>query len=652
MATRQKKIEFHFDTVTTDTVDATFKDFTQRTIYIPETVIGFDSVYVDFGYLETHGAATVTLDEHRIGVRLGAAAYEDHAYTTNYRSFGENTGYNWLYNDFTSYFTTNWSGTSMTMDVRAYFDCTTATHVMRNLTAKVVIVYRYDDAPATNATQIKTVKIPLESSLGLISTTPNTEIGTNQIPILTGASGLLREDSPVIRNYTFELGGSGNNVSTSSTDTNLSVAIDGGTTKTFGTLDRGGQGQYWWRLYYQPTVPTTTSAHAFQMWADFSQGFGYTPIVLVVTYEFNASQTVVNNEMTVSIEIPFDTQSFNYNSSNTFYKSDLDFYIPEPGTISLKQSAVRFYWSWSNQPASNAIKLKAGSQTQRQYTGSTASQLTSFESMIQRIDSGSDAGAGISIDRGKNTFSLEVSNTDAGDHLSAQYGVMYLNYTCEVPSVGIGASNNTIEMPLVSYANAARAEEYSNIDNSIPIGDSNYYINNLSTRFVGWAQTTHIGFSLDVSVLTGEYSDGSSINIAKGYRVTDNETGVYNYCQDITRHFIQWTGDPRQKRLDCESTRNFRLFSSASSESTLSAGCVLTKHAVTSSVACVTSNSTGTYNVNLHRSSDGEILLSESQTGDGTVNFTWFDNTENVYTSAQDSDNNTARGQDGLATLD
>ena len=68
--------------------------------------------------------------------------------------------------DFTTHFSTNWTGTSMTCDMQVLFDTTTGTANYENVNAVLYITYEYDDSPSTNTTQIKTVAIPFESITG------------------------------------------------------------------------------------------------------------------------------------------------------------------------------------------------------------------------------------------------------------------------------------------------------------------------------------------------------------------------------------------------------------------------------------------------------------------------------------------------------
>lgn len=75
MATRIKTVQFAFDPIVTTVTDATVTNFVQRTINIPETVISFVSVTAEVGFQDIITATGGTITEHRVGLRLGAAAY-------------------------------------------------------------------------------------------------------------------------------------------------------------------------------------------------------------------------------------------------------------------------------------------------------------------------------------------------------------------------------------------------------------------------------------------------------------------------------------------------------------------------------------------------------------------------------------------------
>ena len=164
-------------------------------------------------------------------MQLGAAATSEVTNTGDIRHTGENLAVGLGPVDFTSYFQANFSsGSSQTCTLELYTDQSSGTTLGNsNVTAELILTYDYDDAAAT---QIKTVYIPLESPLASIGTTL-AEIGTNQIPQLTGSGGFLREASPTIRDYYFVI--ESNETQNSSTlDTTLEVAIDAESAYAFG----------------------------------------------------------------------------------------------------------------------------------------------------------------------------------------------------------------------------------------------------------------------------------------------------------------------------------------------------------------------------------------------------------------------------------
>ena len=118
MALRLKTVEYWFGELET-LADLTDTNFTQITVYIPESSITFRSV--SLAIIVQDGAATVaSINRRQISLQLGAAGYSAVNNTNVVTNSGENK---WVDHsgDFTSYFSTNWSGTSMTCDAKNFF---------------------------------------------------------------------------------------------------------------------------------------------------------------------------------------------------------------------------------------------------------------------------------------------------------------------------------------------------------------------------------------------------------------------------------------------------------------------------------------------------------------------------------------------------
>ena len=639
MATRTKTIEYAFDTSVGDTADAILTNLTQITVYIPETVISFMSATVDLGFQDfTTSAGTIT--EHRCALRLGASAYTTINETDDIAQTGENIGGVLGPFDFTSRFTTSWTGTSMTCDVQYFFDQSTGTTLgMRSVTAKLYITYTYDDTPATNGTQIKTVRIPLESLVGSLTTTTDSEIGTNQIPILTGGSGMLPETGIVIRDYAFTI--EANDAMTSTTDTTLSVNIDSGTALVFSPQEGALASNRYVRYIYRPTVPDTTAVHAFQMWADVAGRFNMATIMLTVTYEFNAATTtaILNSiQMPVEIATPLgistspDASRFTRNIS-----------IQEPGTITLRQSSFRINFNVGS--SISGINFRAAAQSYRTYTHTTGSACGMF-ALQQRIDAGAAGGAGITLARGMNSITIDGFATDVTDQMTNISGFLTINYTSDVPTAGNGAANHTIMLNLLQWD--ALLTDRTRVNNySVAIPEADYWIVGTGFIFYQWVATASMAVTFDVECLVGEGKGGGYYDIYADAYQSDSERAcsvVWMRGRDV---FQRFPGDADPDRLDIEIARDYRLFTSTATSNGLLS--VITYSAPSYTCAGLITGFSGTVNLSLHRASTDEKVKETTRTGDGAYSFSWYDNTDEMYVIANDG-TNVGRSPDTLAS--
>src|SRR3989337_994252 len=172
-----------------DVVDATLTALPTITIYSENSSRTFRSVQVWLSYEDISTATGATVAEHRCACSVNGAAATTITETDDISASGENMSGILGPFDFTAHFTANYpAADSTTLALSVYFDITTGTGLnVRNVAALIAITYEYND---TAGTQYNTAIIPMESTVGALATS-ETEIGTNQIPQLTGAGGLL-----------------------------------------------------------------------------------------------------------------------------------------------------------------------------------------------------------------------------------------------------------------------------------------------------------------------------------------------------------------------------------------------------------------------------------------------------------------------------
>lgn len=642
MATRQKTIRFATPTYTSVVADAVVTNLSQISVYIPESSVTFKSVVAEVGFQDVITATGGTITEQRVGLRLGAAGYTTFTETDDIANSGENIGGVTGPIDFTSHFTTNWTGTSMTCDIQVYFDQNTGTTLgMINVNAVLVITYEYDDDPATNATQIKTAQIPLESLVGTLSTSANSNIGTSQIPQLTGGGGFLPEASVTIRDYFFLIEGSTQNNNTA-TDFTVTCNIDGGTSAAFGVTEAALATDYFTRLIYKPSVPDTTASHNFQMWSSVTNKMNHAAVTLVVTYEFApSSSTTILNSIVLPVEIASPLGVTTTAEASRFAR---DIYVQEPATITLKQSAFRI--NFNTTAAVSGLAFRAGSQAYRAYTN-LGNGVAGMFSLQQRIDSGGAQGAGMTLARGKNSITIDGYATDTTDQVTNINGYILLNYHSGKAASGlVGQHAHTVEK-ILSPWNALLQDRVRTNNYSFDIPESNYWVVGAGFVYTIWQSTAANAITFDVECLSGEGKGGGYYDIYADAVQTDAERGcsiVYMRGRDVFKRFPQ---DPDSERLDIETARDYRLYNAATAGTGMMA--MVTYHSFTYTITDSISGFSGTVDLDLHRATTDEKVGETSRSGDGSFSFTWYDNTEAMYVQASDG-TNVGRSQDTIPT--
>lgn len=622
MATRTKTVQYAFPITTTTIADATLTNLTQITINLPENSKGFSSVYAELSFGDVISATGGTITEHRVALRLGAAAYSTVTDPGDLTNTGENISGVWGPYDFTSHFLANWTGTSMTCDAQVFFDQTSGTTLgMNNVSVVLYITYTYDDA---SPTQVKTVMLPLES---LASDLPAAaaNFGTNQIPQLTGAGGILPEASPVIRDYYFLIEGNDSNAGT--TDLIISARIDAGATTTFSTIEAALATGRFMRLLYKPSggAPDPTAAHNLQLWRNASS-FHHVSVTLVVTYEFTLAGTT---RILNSVQLPFELPSTGRGTAATDrHRFTRELIITEPGTITLRQSGTRVNY---NQAALSGLNVAIGSQAFRAYTDINLVGAGGL-CLTQRMDSGSAQGAGLTLARGANAFNIDLYSTNATNDTSNLNGCVYLNYESDVPADGIGAATKTV------YRRAFNHQVWGSAD-FIALGSFGFSILEADYWLMGVASVLYLGQGAAVNalILCCERGDGLGWeDIYADALQTDAEYGVSMVWARARDVFRRCPGDVDPSRLDIETSRTWRFFA-AGNVTTLGMIMAVTYHSMTFAAAgTVTGNDAALpTQLKLVRADTDEVIKEQTlAAGTTAFSFTVHDDALDYYIDA------------------
>jgi hypothetical protein len=632
MAVREKTIEYGFPTYGPSVASGTRYDFSAITLYIPETTSRvFRSVIIEV-YAEDNVTTAASITANLVGIKLGSTSFTDTSNTVTITNSGEQCSW-MVQTDVTAYFTSNFgSGSSQTCQVGCSFTGAAAT----NRTAKIIITYEYEEQD----TQVKTVRIPLESGTGAL-TTSLVEIGTNQVPAL---DTFLPETSKTYRCIWFEI--EGNDANNGTTDYYLQYALTSeSAASTNGNIEAGLNSARWFRYNWVRNDLNTSAASGFRL-ATFNIAggtFDHLSITLCVTYEYSStsSTTILN-----SLALPFRVNPGSTSGSSSADKDlmDISFYIEEPTTITLVQSGIKLHWL--NDAASN-LSIMCGSQSARTYNDS-ARAFCGGIACTHRIDSGAAQGAGITLARGKNTFLCYVYSSVANVRHNGLTGVLYLNYTSGKHTGGVDVHNHTLIYSVhnknanLYLVQAAAASPY--------IPETNYYVNHMGIRIVtNKDQTTCLlgNAGMTCEWMTGEeYSEGTQ-DLGAVLGLSDAEQGVCMFHRDVSDFFYRWPLDTNavRDRMPLEVSRNWFL---SVSKQVCSSQLYITYHAATYNVAgTITGTGGGTVTWKVHKDSDGTIIGNGTGTSPSII---WYDNTEDLYIEAYEDATHVGRSAKGTAT--
>jgi len=619
MTTRTKTIEF------CSTVDVTSRAAGVNVdksiaIYIPETVVAFRSCTVMCywrGDMPSSSASSGAI-AMAIATTSGFTTQQTFTLGTPNANSGEVETFT-AGADAVSFFTTNWSGTSNTWWVRK----STGTIATQNHSFKLIITYDYDD---TSATHIKTIRIPIESTRSLLTTTMQTVGGATAIPALTGGSTVLPENTPVVRQAFLEL--CGNEATVSTADNIFQLRINGGTTVSVWDVEGALNSSCWAYFCYDITAETLTSASSLEMMSltTTNRGDNFGGWV-TVTYEFvPADTTVVWNSLVLgAMDTTGQMGGTAVGDHDAWGRS---IYIMEPTTITLKESAVVL---GMNDSAGFPALIACGDQSSyTTYTMTPGTTQCGQYSLVHRIDGGGQNGVAFeALARGENLYELRTYSTtnNAGWGVN---GIMLLNYTSGKSTEGVGAHAHSIFNLIEFTANDAYTTQSDSKTNAI--AETDYWL--VGAVSDGIILQDNIGYSIALQAerAAGEGEGSGWENFGVSTYRTDAENHTIT-CRYASRSiWKRHPGETDSSRLDIEASRSYRRDGPLSSGWW---GIWATYHTMTWAVAGTISGSGGgTVNLDVYRASDNLWLATSSRSGDGAYSITVHNNTENVYVVA------------------
>jgi len=635
MATRLKTVHYAFPTLASLT-NNTLTNLTQITIFLPETgTKTFRSVvaHVTFDDIITNTGGSLTTKT--LNFRLGAAAYTSIANANTLTNSGENLSFH-LTADYTSHFTTNWTGTSMTADFQLQINQSTGTTTgMVNVGVTLEITYEYDD---TSTTQIKSVMIPLNAPVSNITTAAVTY---DTFPAL---DTYLPETSKVYRNMYIVVQGN-THINAATTDNTMTINL-GASTVTTGNYEGALASDRWFRYVWNLTAAGFTATNAtqnFQLSVTVAR-FNHPQCYAVITYEYNEStSTSIMN----SVMLPLDINApFGGTTASDYQRAQRDFFIQEPGTITTNK--IAFFPFWSQIAAIGGLNMRIGTGAFVAYTDA-ASVLCGTNGSMVRNDSA------FTLIHGRNTLNFDVYRTDTADFGWNASGFWLINYTSDKHSTGSGAHNHSVFWGLQQNGTAAAADNYTIAATSLIIPETNYYMTAIGTRLITLLSGTVVpaGFSIGVEKLAAEGGIEWE-NVYADITQTDAEIGTFYAWSQSKSIFKRWPNDPDSDRIDVETSRRWRANlpqpTATGTSGWIGLSQLFTYHSITYTVSGTVSGSGGgTVTLNLCRSNTGERVLTTTRSGNGSYSFTWYDNTENVFVEARESGTLLGRSDTGVA---
>jgi hypothetical protein len=635
MANSLKTIEYYFAELATVN-ENTDTNFTQLTIDIPETVAAFRSVSLEV-IVQDAETTSQNVNSRQISLRLNAVAYSDVTNDTDVVAAAQ-TDQKWIsmVGDYTAYFTTNWTGTSMTCDAKCLFvHLGTPLVGWRCATAHLVITYEYD---ATSATQVKTVRIPLITPIKSMASSKPSSLDT--IPNL---STFLPEKTVTIKQYVIVV--QGNEENSGTTDFTFTWQIDTATAYTTNTHEQAQNTGCWFR-HCEIQSFATNATHDWYIYASLATVGAHVQAFLVVTYTFviDGTSTVLNSLL---LPMAFDSPAGN-TDCNYYQRAYLDLWIEEPTTITIQNSAILFFYVATASIQEMNYRVNGGAWSGP--LGSNRASSSGCLSALFRCDSSIG-----SLSRGKNTLYADVFRKATTYTVSGLCAVWMINYTSGVASSGIPSHNHSVFYAFTTHGTAVNAITAVSGLTSLAIPETSIFYNCFGVEITSMTNGAAGQFALSFQVqrLTGAEGGYKWDDLYRDGTYTPAKTGHYIYYGYNKNIFIRWTGDVGDTtdglmRIDPEVAHRYRFNNMVGCATFNYISFLFTYHAITFTVSGTVSGSAGgTVTINMCNATTGEIVQTTSRAGNGAYSFTWYDNTANVFCEAREDTTHVGRSDNG-----
>jgi hypothetical protein len=467
----------------------------------------------------------------RLGIKLGSASYDDQD-TSAPAHLGAN--HTWQFTrDVTSYFNTNFGGGTSQTCLAAVAVSTDNSTDFQCLTARLHFVY---DFTPDGSDELRTAWIVIDGNTAYLASPSLTELGTFQIPQLTGGGGLIPGSITAIDDWHIFSTGSDSNPFGNTTTTQISLALDSESADDRGVLSHTATGcegyiDVWKRTPGDGTGGTVDCSvhHAFKVACDVASRFHSRAFVLAVTYRCAAYADGDSMLISRQIPVPVMTPGALPDSTNAL-SMEMAFVCPEANPV-LKQSGLLMTWG---DAANGKFRVKVGTQTDREYSVDDGYVLTT-SAMSHRVDAGAAAGsAGITLAQGLNRPVLSAHTGNVVLEPLAASGMLYLNYVAQCPAGGAHLASRTTRWTLIDTHTATLARNFGD-------GTAGSAAQQVPVLPSGWALASpQAGFEGIGSVFSpGQFLGGAEALDVEQVTGEDDEIGLRYLSRAI---FFSWYG--------------------------------------------------------------------------------------------------------------
>lgn len=632
MAIRTKTVYYPFRMLTPgpSANGGTYNTLPSQTIYIPESNVTFLAAAVDYSMTDRITATGSSPSSRTFELQLGSVAYNSSVNNQALNNSGENMALFWSV-DYTSYFATNWTGTSMVCNTRfAITQSGGTTPGYNNCCAILKITYSYNDS---SVIQVKSVRIPLNTNTGIMTATGNVDT----IPAL---SNYLPEANKTFRNISLCVQG---NEARGASTTDLTMYANVGTVRFASDLLEGALASnrfIRWANNITSAYPNTSASQNLQFSA--TGNLNHMQAWMDVTYEFDAANTT---SCMNSVMLPFYVGAPIPPDNITNYRADfknVKLNIQEPGPITASRCAAYFFYD-TDISLDIVARMRTDSAPTPPVVTFTGTLTPSGEVFCGSCAGQINPNSSLTLVRGTNQITFEMYKDETGIAYEAGpvSGFFVVNYTSNISPSGIGSHNRTIyEDILLHPAASAASLRYQTAGVAPNIPETEYYISDAGIEYYMITSGTGSIDAVDVQVERKPTEVGGFTweKLHSTHTVVDSEIGArYYYIDKGTELYKHWPNDPKTGAWDIETARRYRFFAAGASQY-IFASHLITYHNISYTISGNVSGSNGgTINIAAYQTQNANTKIgSTSRTGDGSYTITWYDNTVPIIVSANE----------------